>query len=51
MNDEQRQRAGEILAKPAEHWSGDEHKYIYSLIKKGHRDALKALRNEVLLGD
>lgn len=49
MNEETIAQAKAILVKPTREWSKDENAFIYKLIKAGHRDSLKGLRNEAHL--
>jgi hypothetical protein len=49
MTEEEIQKASAILAKLPRDWSREENSFLYTLIKKGHRDSLKTLRTEVLL--
>lgn len=51
MDDITIQQASSILVKPPQEWTRDENHFIWKLIKAGHRDALKALRNQVQLGE
>jgi hypothetical protein len=49
MNEEDKQKAMLILAKPSSSWSKADSAFLYGLIKRGQREALKALRVEALL--
>lgn len=51
MDETTEAEARRILVNPVRSWSKQDHAFIYRLIKQGHRDALKALRNEALLDD
>lgn len=51
MDEATKEQAKVILAKPSREWSKQENAFIYTLIKKGNRDALKALRNEAMLDE
>lgn len=44
-------KATPILTKTGNSWTRDENKYIYGLIKKGHREELRGLRNQAQLAD
>lgn len=41
--------AKKILAKPSSEWSAADSVFLHKLIKRGFRDRLKVLRDEVLL--
>jgi len=45
LNDEQRNAANEIFTKDPGEWTPQELSYIQSLVSKGFRAQLKALRN------
>lgn len=51
MNEEQINTAKAILVKPVRAWSKNENTFIYQMIKDGHRDLMKSLRNEALLDE
>lgn len=49
MNENEINAARAIFAKEPKHWTNEDNKYLYSLFKKGYRNELKTLRNQVLL--
>lgn len=51
MTEEENIIVRRIVSKPHTVWTKADNDYLWSLFKRGHRDQIKAIRNEMLLSD